>query len=134
MEPIKFRSIVPTELGVEYWERTAEGKLPLRLCESCGTKRLYLSDVCANCGSVEWSWTEASGLGEVYASTEIHYRLSPEFPESYVLALVDLEEGVRMMSNVLDATIAEVPIGAAVELDFETLEDGKRLPQFRLAR
>jgi uncharacterized OB-fold protein len=133
MEPIEFRRITPTELGVEYWEQTARGKLPLRRCEACGTHRLYLTEVCAACGSTGWAWVAASGRGTIYASTEIHYRLSPEFPERYVLALVDLEEGVRMMANVLDATYADVPIGTAVVLDFETLADGKRLPQFRLS-
>jgi hypothetical protein len=133
VRPVHFRSIVPTELGVEYWERTARSELPLRRCDSCGTARIYLTNVCKKCRSTEWSWIAARGTGTVYASTEIRYRLSAEFPKSYVVALIDLPEGVRMMANVLDATIDDVPIGTPVVLDFEILADGKHLPQFRVA-
>jgi uncharacterized OB-fold protein len=133
MQPVEFRRIVPTELGVEYWERTAAGELPLRRCTNCGTARIYLTEICRHCGADGWTWQPAAGTGTIYASTQIRYRLSAEFPSTYVLALVDLPEGVRMMADILDAEIEDVPIGTAVELDFETLPDGKKLPQFRVA-
>jgi uncharacterized OB-fold protein len=129
---VQFRSITPTELGLEYWERTAAGHLPLRKCSSCGAARVYLTNICRKCGSEEWTWIDAVGTGTIYASTQIHYRLSGEFPETYVLALIDLTEGVRMMANILDATIDDARIGTPVTLDFETLADGKKLPQFRI--
>src|SRR6516225_4981139 len=98
MQPVEFRRIVPTELGVEYWERTAAGQLPLRRCTECWASRIYLTEICRECGGDGWTWVPAAGTGTVYASTQIHYRLSPEFPTTYVLALVDLTEGVRVMA------------------------------------
>jgi uncharacterized OB-fold protein len=129
---LRFRDVRPTEVGAEYWERTARGELPLMRCDR-GHLRIYLTRVCPACGSTAWTWTAASGRGTIYASTENAYALSDEFDAPYVVALVDLDEGVRMMANILGATAVDAEIGTPVELAFETLADGKRLPQFVIA-
>ncbi|WP_432973802.1 Zn-ribbon domain-containing OB-fold protein [Dactylosporangium sp. CA-233914] len=133
-EPIAFRTVRPTELGVEYWERTAQGELPLRVCSDCGQARIYLTSVCPQCHGRDSTWTTSAGEGTVFVSTVVRYRLSPEFPDSYVFALIDLDEGVRMMANVLqDGEPELVPIGSRVRLTFEELPSGQHLPQFVLA-
>jgi hypothetical protein len=129
---IRFREIEPTEIGEHYWELTANGELPLMRCSSCGQKRHYLTRVCSKCESIEYTWISANGIGTIYASTEIFYAPSDEFEVPYVLALVDLDEGIRMMANILDARYDDVPIGTKVRLDFQVLPDGKKLPQFRV--
>jgi uncharacterized protein len=132
VNPIRFRTFTPTELGVEYWEHTARGVLPLRECADCGAKRIYLTAVCPVCESVEWRWVPASGRGTVYSASLNHYRMTDEFPAEYVVAMVDLEEGVRVMTNIVDADPADVVIGAPVHVVFTALDDGKQLPVFVL--
>jgi uncharacterized protein len=133
-QPITFRHVTPTELGVPYWDATERGELPLRRCLDCGQARIYLTDVCPGCHHRESEWVTSAGRGTVFVSTVVRYRLSPEFPETYVLALVDLDEGVRMMANVLptgaDAELEIIPIGTRVRLTFERLPSGQQLPQF----
>ncbi|SHH05938.1 hypothetical protein SAMN05443575_3212 [Jatrophihabitans endophyticus] len=132
MNPIRFRTVTPTELGVEYWEQTATGVLPLRECRECGRSRQYLTAVCGNCESVEWRWVAASGRGTVYAASLNHYRMTDEFPDEYVVAMVDLEEGVRVMTNLVGPGAADARIGAPVHVVFESLDDGKKVPVFAL--
>ena len=125
-----FRSVTPTELGVDYWAHTARRVIPLRECTECGLRRLYLTNVCSRCHGTQWTWTEAAGLGTVYASTIVRVRLSAEFPSSYQVALIDLDEGVRMMANIVVDDEQPLPIGTRVRAVFEELPDGKQLPQF----
>jgi uncharacterized OB-fold protein len=132
-DPITFRDVTPTEVGVRYWEGTARGELPLQVCRDCGQARIYLTEICPSCHGRASEWTTSTGLGTVFVSTVVRYRLSPEFPETYVLALVDLEEGVRMMANILvDGEPDLIPIGTQVRLTFEELPSGRHLPQFKV--
>jgi uncharacterized OB-fold protein len=129
-EDIEFRNITPSEIGEEYWRLMAEKRtLPLMRCESCGKHRQYLTRVCWACHSTDYRWVEAKGTGRLYAFTEIFYPPSAEFVAPYINALVDLDEGVRIMSNVLNAKAADLKIGTPVRVVFETLPDGKLLPQ-----
>lgn len=132
MNIIRFRSFPPTELGVEYWAHTARGVLPLRECLDCGRKRQYLTAVCWSCESVDWRWTPTSGHGTVYAASLNHYRMTDEFPDEYIVAMVDLDEGVRVMTQLVDVHYADVHIGDPVHVLFQPLDDGKQAPVFTL--
>ena len=96
----------------------------------------YPRSNCTKCMSSELDWIEASGRGQVYSAT-ICYRapdqsFRPEVP--YVIALIDLEEGPRMMSNVTGCAPEEVSIGDAVEVWFEAATDEIAIPKFKLSR
>ena len=119
-----------------YWRGAGEGRLILRQCLSCGTVMFYPRSNCTKCMSSELDWIEASGRGQVYSAT-ICYRapdqsFRPEVP--YVIALIDLEEGPRMMSNVTGCAPEEVSIGDAVEVWFEAATDEIAIPKFKLSR
>jgi len=92
--------------------------------------------VCPHCWSDDLQWIEASGKGTVHSYSIIRRASDPRFADlvPYVVALVDLEEGPRMMANVLGDNALDTKIGDALTLIFEDRGDGDQLPQFQLAK
>ncbi len=118
--------------GAPYWQGARDGKLLLQRCVGCGTVRFYPRHLCPACWSPDHAWIEAAGQGRVHSFTIIHRPPSPEFADRvpYVVALVDLEEGPRMMANVIGADALGVAIDDPVTVVFEERADGFMLPQF----
>jgi uncharacterized OB-fold protein len=119
-----------------YWQGARDNKLLLQRCSDCGTLRFFPRYLCTECGSDDTGWVEATGRGTVHSFTVVHRAAFPEFQERtpYVVALIDLEEGPRMMSNIVGADSLEVEIGDAVTVEFEDRgDDGAKVPQFRRA-
>jgi uncharacterized OB-fold protein len=117
-----------------YWEGARQGKLLLQRCGDCGTLRFFPRYLCTACGSDRTEWAEASGRGTVHSFTIVHRAAFPEFQARtpYVVALVDLEEGPRMMTNIVGDDALAVSIGDAVVVEFEARgTDGAKVPQFR---
>ncbi len=119
-----------------YWEGARNDNLLLQKCSDCGTLRFFPRYLCTECGSDNTDWVEASGRGTVHSFTVVHRAAFPEFQERtpYVVALIDLEEGPRMMTNIVGADALDVAIGDAVTVEFEDRgDDGAKVPQFRRA-
>lgn len=114
-----------------FWEGVARHELLLQRCTACGALR-QPSPGCLACGSLDWDTVAAAGRGTVHTWL-VSKHPSREDVEPRIVALVDLEEGVRLVSNVVDADPSEVAIGAALELTFRTYDDDVVLPQFTLA-
>lgn len=117
-----------------YWEGARNGKLLLQRCRDCGTLRFFPRYLCTACGSDHTEWAEASGRGTVHSFTIVHRAAFPEFQARtpYVVALIDLEEGPRMMTNIVGDDALEVAIGEAVTVAFEERgTEGAMVPQFR---
>lgn len=116
-----------------YWEALARHELYFQRCRDCGKKRFYPRAVCPNCLSSATEWVRASGRGTVYSFTVTHQNQAPGFREElpYVLAIVELEEGVRMMTNVVGCAPDRVRIGMAVEVVFEGATAEITLAKFR---
>lgn len=117
-----------------YWEGARDNKLLLQRCSDCGTLRFFPRYLCTECGSDNTDWVEAAGRGTVHSFTVVHRAAFPEFQAQtpYVVALVDLEEGPRMMSNIVGDDALEVEIGDAVTVEFEDRgSEGAKVPQFR---
>jgi hypothetical protein len=116
-----------------YWSATLEGRLVVQRCTVCGHHQLYARAHCLKCRSpVEW--VAASGRGTVYSYTVIRQNFSRAFRDllPYVVALVDLDEGPRLMTNVVDCDPADVRIGAPVRVRFEPVSEEAALPLFEL--
>src|ERR1700677_1858363 len=115
-----------------YWEKTAQGELWLPRCASCGTVVFYPRPTCPHCHGEAIAWFRASGRGTV-ESFVINHVPAPGYTAPYVIALVMLEEGVRLTSNLLgvDPVPDAISIGMPVEVEFEQ-RDGIALPQFRV--
>ena len=100
-----------------FWEGVAEGRLRLQRCAACGRHVFYPRSVCPHCMSVPLEWIDASGRGSIYSFTIVH-RAPPGFGEEapYVVALVELAEGPRLLTRLLDMKPGEAEVGMAVEL------------------
>lgn len=117
-----------------YWEALARHELVFQRCGQCGTQRFYARAVCPVCLSSAVTWIRASGRGTVYSFTVTHQNQAPGFREElpYVLAVVELEEGLRMMTNVVGCAPDAVRIGMPVEVVFEDVAPDTTLGKFRL--
>jgi uncharacterized OB-fold protein len=118
-----------------YWEALARHELYFQRCRECGTKRFPPRAVCPVCLSSATEWVRASGKGTVYSFTVTHQNHAPGFRESlpYVLAVVELAEGPRMMTNVVGCAPDDVRVGMAVEVEFEDVTPEVTLAKFRPA-
>jgi len=122
------------ELTQPYWEGTKRKELVLQFCPTCDAPVHYPRELCPRCFNESLEWRTVPGNGEVYAFTVIH-RAGPGMDDRapYVVALVTLTEGTRMMSNVIGCPPDDVKVGMPVKLTWEDLEDGRALPQFEPA-
>jgi uncharacterized OB-fold protein len=118
----------PTDISRPFWDATRDGVLLLQWCAACRRPVHYPRSVCPFCGGVDLGWQPMSGAGTVYA-----HAWHPGDGDGYSVALIDLTEGARMLSSVVGVGPADVAVGQAVELDWEPLSDGRRLPVFRPA-
>ncbi|MEM9622978.1 MAG: OB-fold domain-containing protein [Pseudomonadota bacterium] len=118
-----------------FFDGAAAGKLRLQVCDSCGTWTFPVARICANCGSNNIVWRDASGKGRVYAHGRLARAYHPRHAERLplVLAQVDLAEGVRLHTNIIDVTPDQLRVGGTVEVTFEHFADGGVLPVFRPA-
>jgi uncharacterized protein len=114
-----------------FWDGVARGTLLLERCAACKTKRHPPSPMCGVCLSIERESFEASGRGTVYSWIASHHPSTPD-AEPRIVALIDLEEGLRFVANLQDVALADVHPGLPVEVFFAEV-DGTMLPQFRPA-
>ena len=126
--------VVHPEVKV-FWDATAEGRLLLPRCEDCRTVIWFPRPYCPACGSLNVTWIEASGRGTIYTFT-VNRRGAGDLAEyrqvdPYVLAYVELEEGPRVMTNIVDCDPDTVAIGQTVEVVFHDTGQGTALPRFR---
>ena len=121
--------------GAPYWQAAAEGRFEIQQCGDCGTYRFPPSHLCRNCGSDNTSWVAASGKGTIYSFSVLHRAPTQEFRGRvpYVVALIDLDEGPRMMANIVGDGALECAIGNSVEVCFEDRAEDTKVPQFQLA-
>ena len=114
-----------------FFDGAKDGKLLIQKCTSCGALRHPPWPMCPSCQSLEWEAIEASGKGTVYSFVTNHYPQVPSFDYPLNVSLIELEEGVRLVSNVVGVEADAVEIGMAVEVEFTAFDDELTLPQFR---
>ncbi|MFD7001921.1 bifunctional MaoC family dehydratase N-terminal/OB-fold nucleic acid binding domain-containing protein [Streptomyces mirabilis] len=114
-----------------FWEGVGRHQLLIQRCGGCGTLRFPWLPGCGACGSPEWDTVEASGDGTVYSYVVMHHPPFPAFDPPYAVGLIELAEGVRIVSNVIGVPYDKVRIGMPVRLRFERYDEGLVLPVFR---
>jgi uncharacterized OB-fold protein len=122
----------PTDVTLPFWDATRDQQLLLQWCTACNEPIFFPRAVCPSCLGTSLEWRPASGRGSVYAVT-VDYRpqlTSRRADEPFAVVLVTLEEGVRMVSNVVGCAPEEVMVGMEVVVTWEPLSDGRHLPQF----
>ncbi len=127
----------PAAVGAaeRFWSAVAAGEVRLQRCRACGAYRHPPRPVCPECRSGADEWVPASGGGEVWSFTICHPPVLAAFAARvpYAAVVVRLDEGVFMVSNVVDAPPDGIEIGARVTIECVAVDEGLVLPQFRLA-
>jgi len=121
-----------TELTAPYWEGCRAGELRLQCCASCNKYQFYPRSVCSHCGRAHLSWQTVSGFGRVASFTVVRRGISEGYQAPYVVALIDLDEGPRMMSSIVTDDPDSVRVGADVRVEFADWGEGHTLPVFVL--
>jgi uncharacterized OB-fold protein len=111
-----------------YWEGVKEGKLKYQTCDACNKVNFTPTAHCQNCGSGKLTWHDSKGEGSVYTFSVVMQNRIPGFQElgAYAVAYVDLDEGFRMLTNVVgvENPLTDVKIGQRVRVDFEKQDSG----------
>lgn len=113
-----------------FFDAASEGRLVIQRCRSCETLQHPPAPRCATCGSYDLGWVDASGKGTVYAYTVAHHPQVDGFDYPLVIAVVELAEGTRLVSNIVDCDPRSVSIGMPVTVRFVAVDPELRLPLF----
>jgi len=124
---------IPNEDTKEYWEGAKRHELTIQRCKNCGTYRFPPKALCHNCLSMETEWEKVSGRGKLYTFTIFHQVYGPEWKEEvpYNVAVVELDEGPRMISNIVNCKNEDLRIGMELEVVFEDVTQDITLPKFK---
>ena len=122
----------PTPTEQPFYDACAAGKLVLQRCQQCGHVLFYPRTHCDACQSDQLAWEDASGAGTIASYTVVRRAVSADFETPYVIALIDLAEGPRMMSQIIDADPDALAVGLSVKVDFAAWSEDITLPVFRL--
>jgi uncharacterized OB-fold protein len=124
---------VATEESRPFWEGCRQGIFLLQYCNTCRRYQFYPRLYCMHCGADTLLWSQASGRGVIYSYTLIHQNKSPEFIDEtpYNVAIVQLEEGPRIMSNIVDIAPDGLRVDLPVTVVFDPVSDTISIPRFR---
>ena len=121
----------PSPLSRPHWEGCREGVLRVQRCSECGDFVFIPRIGCPRCLRETLEWVESSGRGTVYSHSVVHRPQRPEFEAPYIVAIVELEEGWHMLTNLIDCEIDDVRIGMNVEVAYRKMSDEITLPYFQ---
>ena len=115
----------PDNVSAPFWRAAADGKVLIQECPKCAHRQFYPRAMCTACAATP-EWREASGKGTVHTFTVIRQNWANPFRDElpYVVAMIELDEGVKMMTNLTDCDVDDVHIGMAVQAYAEKVEDG----------
>jgi uncharacterized OB-fold protein len=116
-----------------WWDRINEGELPIQRCKQCGTLHHPPRPMCWKCQSLEWDYVVSSGKGTVYSYVVMHRPQFPGYEYPLVAAVIELEEGTRIVSNLVGIEPQDVEIGMPVKVSIENVDEELKLPLFRPA-
>jgi uncharacterized OB-fold protein/acyl dehydratase len=117
-----------------WWEAIENGELRIQKCSECGTLRHPPRPMCGKCQSLKWESIRSSGAGTIYSYVVMHHPPIPGYEYPLPVALVELEEGTRIVSNMIECDLSELHIGMRVQASIEQVEGGMKLPLFRPVR
>ena len=117
-----------------FWEACAHGRFTFQRCATCAAPRWPPGPMCPACQSEEATWVEASGEGQLYSWTVVVHPVGEALRDQvpYIVALIDLPEGLRVLANVIDCAPARLTAGMRLKLVFED-QEGLAIPNFRPA-
>lgn len=122
----------PAPESVPYWEAAKSHRLEIPHCNACGHYWFPPSRSCPNCLAADFTWTQVSGNGKVYSFVTFHrvYHPAWEGEVPYVVALIELDEGPRLLSNIVGIEPDKVQCDMPVKVAFDDIAPGVSLPKF----
>jgi uncharacterized protein len=116
-----------------FWDAARRHELVLQRCRGCGAHRFPARDICSRCLARDAEWTPVSGHGSVFSWAVMHQVYHPGFASEvpYALVVIELEEGARLVSNLIDCPPGEIRAGMPVEVVFDEVTPEVTLPKFR---
>jgi len=122
-----------TPLTQPFWDAARAGRFTLPQCNACGRHFFRPEVACTHCFATDWQWVEASGRGSLYSYSIVHRAPAPGFATPFVFAVVELEEGCFLFSNIVGCEHDTIEIGMPLAVTFEPIAPGIDLPRFRSA-
>ena len=121
--------------AAQFYGFCKNNELRFQRCTQCGTWRHVPRDMCAECGSWKWEWAKSSGRGKLYTWTVVTLPMHPAFADEvpYAVCLIELEEGPRIVSRIVDVAPQDLKDEMPVEVFFEPVTPEVTLPKFRRA-
>jgi len=123
----------PSPESVPYWKAAREHRLEIQHCEACGQFWFPPSQSCPHCQATNFTWTPVSGRGKVFSFVTYHRVYHPAFAKEvpYVVALVELEEGPRLLTNIVGMPPEQVACDMPVQVTFDDYDEGVAVPKFK---
>jgi uncharacterized OB-fold protein len=130
---MRFDLPTPDDDTEPFWQAAREGRFLLKRCRACGRAHYYPRPFCPHCWSGQVEWEEASGRATLYTWSVVYQNDLPPWPERvpYVAAVVDLEEGPRAMTNVVDCDFDQLRPGMALHVTYREVSGDVTVPVFR---
>ena len=121
-------------LSEVYWQAARERRLLIQRCTSCGAYQFYPRSHCRSCLAAEPEWVQASGRGRLHTFSVVYRSTNPEFADDcpYVFAIVELDEGVRMSTRIVETPVKSLACDAAVEVTWPHPQAEPPVPVFTL--
>ena len=104
-----------------FWQACTEGRLTVQHCKNCGTHQFYPRPFCLSCESTSLEWVDVTGAGSIYSLTTMRMPVTPDLSPPYLLAIVELDEGPRLLTNIVAKTAS---IGDRVGVTWRYREGG----------
>ena len=137
MAETTYKRPLPRRRGMagEFYEYCKKHELRFQRCTGCGTWRHVPRDMCAKCGSFNWEWAQSSGKGTLFSWTTVMQPMLPQFADRvpYSPVVIEMDEGVRILSELVDVPNEELRLGLPVEVVFDDVTPEVTLPKFRKA-
>ena len=115
-----------------YWDGCRQGVLRVQRCITCGHLQLYPRIFCTQCTDEDLDWIDVSGKGTIASYTVVTRAISKAYSAPYVVSLIDLDEGPRMMSSIVHCDGTGLDVGMSVEVAFESWSETIMMPVFKV--
>lgn len=117
-------------VSVPFWEGCRAQELRYQHCADCGTANFPPTENCRECLSASLEWNRSGGLGDIYSWTVVYRPVTADFAPPYAPAIVTLDEGYQMLTNVIGVAPEELTVGMRVRVQFHSVEPDLTLPYF----
>jgi uncharacterized protein len=119
-----------SQVSIPFWQGCRDGELRYQRCGSCGLSNFPPTEHCRQCLSDELRWTPSEGLGEIYSWTVVRRPVSPEFEPPYAPAIITMDDGYQMLTNIVGVAPEDLAVGLRVRVQFHAVGPDLTLPYF----